>query len=403
MGPQRPVYPHLLQALRVTTSTTAGPTAGQLLYNSFVQQLVPGTLLPRDREPCLALDLNSAGLSPGYYTNCRLAGSFGGLPVYETGVVCGTAAFVSCVSVDWVNHIITVEKKTVNLASGLILATTCETNPNTCCMTRSPCCPNNDLPVNFCITFTDGLAALGSVTLTYDATVGIWIGAGPSLAATCCSTSLPLGDPTQIFFECIGALFYITVQCSDGLGAFLFNGPLTSRPTTFDCTTGIGSGIENVGAGTGPCSGATFTYTIVPNACGSSGSGSGSGSGGGTVSTPCCPAGISETLHATILGTGLCACLSGTYPITWNGVEWRYFSSSPCAGSDTYTITLECAGIDWLVNLTCKRGANTLTYNWIIFGTCALPMTLAATSGTSSGGGTPCCSVLETVSGSIGT
>lgn len=87
-----PTYPVHLQALRVTGGTVPGPSGymsssvlGPSLYVAFVQQLNPTTLLPRDREPCYALDLNHYGLAPGYYTNCRLAGSYQSLPVYEVG------------------------------------------------------------------------------------------------------------------------------------------------------------------------------------------------------------------------------------------------------------------------------------------------------------------------------
>ncbi len=87
-----PRYPPLMQALRVTGGTVPGPSGyasssviGPSLYVAFVQQLHPTTLLPRDREPCFALDLNRYGLTPGYYTNCRLAGSYQSLPIYEVG------------------------------------------------------------------------------------------------------------------------------------------------------------------------------------------------------------------------------------------------------------------------------------------------------------------------------
>lgn len=84
-----PRYPPLLQLLRVTSTILSGPggssTAGGLfsnIYVSYTEQLTTDDLAPRDREPCLVLDTNSTGLVPGYYLG-RLAGSFGGLPVYE--------------------------------------------------------------------------------------------------------------------------------------------------------------------------------------------------------------------------------------------------------------------------------------------------------------------------------
>lgn len=87
-----PLYPPLLQLIRVTATTVAGPagvaqTAGSsvlspTLYVAFTQQLRTDGLLPRDREPCLADDVEGAGLVAGYYLG-RLAGSHNSLPVYE--------------------------------------------------------------------------------------------------------------------------------------------------------------------------------------------------------------------------------------------------------------------------------------------------------------------------------
>lgn len=92
LGQTYPNYPVHVEALRVTGGTVPGPSGyasssvlGPSLYVAFVQQLNPTTLLPRDRAPCLALDLNRTGLVPGYYTNCRLAGSYQSLPLYEVG------------------------------------------------------------------------------------------------------------------------------------------------------------------------------------------------------------------------------------------------------------------------------------------------------------------------------
>lgn len=87
-----PRYPPLVQLLRTTATTVAGPSGvaqvaassalGPTLYVAFVQQLRTDALLPRDREPCLVDDVNGFGIEPGYYLG-RLAGSHTGLPVYE--------------------------------------------------------------------------------------------------------------------------------------------------------------------------------------------------------------------------------------------------------------------------------------------------------------------------------
>lgn len=87
-----PCYPPLIQLIRVTAATVPGPAGvaqtagssvlGPTLYVAFTQQLRTDSLLPRDREPCLADDVNGLGINPGYYGG-RLAGSHSSLPVYE--------------------------------------------------------------------------------------------------------------------------------------------------------------------------------------------------------------------------------------------------------------------------------------------------------------------------------
>lgn len=96
LGRQRPLYPQATEIIRVTATKVAGPSgiaqvAGSsvlapMLYVAFVQQIrTDGSLLPRDRIPCLADDVNGLGLAPGYYEG-RLSSSFNSLPVYVVGV-----------------------------------------------------------------------------------------------------------------------------------------------------------------------------------------------------------------------------------------------------------------------------------------------------------------------------
>ena len=94
LGSDLPLYPPVSQLLRVTSATVPGPVGysqGMVgssvlsggLYVSFTQQMrAEGSLLPRDREPCLAADVNGLGLGPGFYIG-RLCGSWTSLPVYE--------------------------------------------------------------------------------------------------------------------------------------------------------------------------------------------------------------------------------------------------------------------------------------------------------------------------------
>lgn len=88
LRPDLPTYPVHLQSLRITGSTVEGPPGGNTPHEAFTQQLDETTLLPRDREVCLAVDLNGVGLPPGYYLG-RLAGSYAGLPIYEIAFCTG--------------------------------------------------------------------------------------------------------------------------------------------------------------------------------------------------------------------------------------------------------------------------------------------------------------------------
>lgn len=108
-SPAIPLYPPLLQMLRVTPATVAGPsgiaqTAGSSVlaghyYVAFTQQRRTDSGLPRDREPCLVHDVNEVGLASGFY-NGRLAGSHNSLPVYEVVVDRATPA-------RWVEFVLT--------------------------------------------------------------------------------------------------------------------------------------------------------------------------------------------------------------------------------------------------------------------------------------------------------
>lgn len=84
----QPSYPPLIQVCRVTAATVPGPLSGSSsssptgnVYVAFTEQVDPATLLPRDREPCLVVDVNRNNLAAGYYV-CRLVGNYGGLPLY---------------------------------------------------------------------------------------------------------------------------------------------------------------------------------------------------------------------------------------------------------------------------------------------------------------------------------
>ncbi len=92
LRPDLPIYPVHTQLIRVTITTVTGPPGVEqvpgssilagIYYVSFVQQRRTDSGLPRDREPCLAHDVNGFGLRPGFYIG-RLAGTHTALPVYE--------------------------------------------------------------------------------------------------------------------------------------------------------------------------------------------------------------------------------------------------------------------------------------------------------------------------------
>lgn len=92
LHPDLPIYPPHLQLIRVTATTIAGPssiaqTAGSsilagIYHVAFTQQRRTDSGLPRDREPCIAHDVNQTGLRAGFHLG-RLAGSHNSLPVYE--------------------------------------------------------------------------------------------------------------------------------------------------------------------------------------------------------------------------------------------------------------------------------------------------------------------------------
>ena len=93
-----PIYPVHTQLIRVTGTTVGGPAgtaqvAGSsflsgIYYVAFVQQRRTDTGMMRDREPCLAQDVNGLGLIPGYYDG-RLSGTLTGLPVYAISATVG--------------------------------------------------------------------------------------------------------------------------------------------------------------------------------------------------------------------------------------------------------------------------------------------------------------------------
>jgi hypothetical protein len=88
MGPNVPDYPQLNQFCRVYAPALLGTN----VYPAFVQQFVP-PLSSRDRESCYVWEPNGVKLGSGI-VDCRLVGSYSGLPLYEAAC-CLTGVFSS--------------------------------------------------------------------------------------------------------------------------------------------------------------------------------------------------------------------------------------------------------------------------------------------------------------------
>ncbi len=221
LRPDLPIYPVHTQVCRVTAATVPSPSVVNL-YLSYVQQVVPSTLLPRDREVCLVNDLTGAGLLPGEYI-CRLVGSY-----TQAGVTYPVYAAV---------------------AGGA----------------------GSEPPIDdYCslagMRDTDCLLVVGpygSVVLMYSG--GVWTSSE--------EIEFPYGDSIasavlEFYYE-NGALHLKLggvelLNCADGC---FTGGPLT--------------GHEPQSAGT-PCNGETFTLCVVCVPCGASGGSGGMGSGTGS-------------------------------------------------------------------------------------------------------------------------
>lgn len=105
LGQQLPVYPALLQVVRVT-----GAAVTANVYPCIVQQVSVLTL--RDREDSYVLDCNASGLGLGYY-NARLVGIYNSKPLYAVG---GTASGSGSITV--INNVVYNNVGTIILPEG---------------------------------------------------------------------------------------------------------------------------------------------------------------------------------------------------------------------------------------------------------------------------------------------
>ena len=88
--PPLPDYPDLPQLVRVSA-----PSVGRNVYPCLTQQYA-GNLVLRDREPAYCWEPNGVLLFPAIY-DCRLVGSYLGLPLYVP-TCCVSGSFSSSLS-----------------------------------------------------------------------------------------------------------------------------------------------------------------------------------------------------------------------------------------------------------------------------------------------------------------
>ncbi len=76
-------------------------------------------------------------------------------------------------------------------------------------------------------------------------------------------------------------------------------------------------------------------YQIIPNPCPEKDCGQ---------QVNCCAHPVPNVLHVTLLPDVGCACVGGSFPITWNGSTWHGTGNFGC-GTRAVTVDLRCAAI----------------------------------------------------------
>lgn len=258
----------------------------------------------------------------------------------------GVLTYVSDVCLDWVNHHVIVEYTTIDLATGEVLAVACRTD-------AGDCCGGTEFPP----------PDTGTGTGTGSGTTGpgggsccdLFRSPRPTLCARLSSSDCPCLDGKRI------TLRYTVLQPGNQ-GVYIPDGPLShscgsggfySVGVVSPCTVqiamtgGISESINSTGAaaltvhtcspllltaevemtqtgaGVSLCAG-TVTVTITEGECdgdGPGGTGTGTGDDGGGTGTggggggDCLGGG---TKSVTLIGTGSCACLNGTYEVVFD-------------------------------------------------------------------------------------
>jgi hypothetical protein len=99
-------------------------------------------------------------------------------------------------------------------------------------------------------------------------------------------------------------------------------------------------------------------YKVIPLPCPAAGCG---------VMTSCCPNSIPTNLHLSLAGGGSCACMSGTFPLTWSSSGGTFGGPAGLGSQNLCTSTafiFECTGPGpYIWDLTIKTGPFEIIHN----------------------------------------
>lgn len=287
---------------------------------------------------------------------------------------------------------LTVEHTVVMALSGEVLSTYCITDPSDCCPVFVPCCAGHELG-NLCAIISGGTGDFTAyngrryeMTRRTVAGVSEWV----SAIAFSFDVSGTLSTGWRLYLTCtesFGAFSWKSGFVKDETGGRVPFDPVHAYCPPLDVQSHL--------FGAGPGHDGQLTLNVVEGDCpGGTGTGTGTGSiggGGGTVSTPCCPAGLPTFLFLTITDVSGCACVAGTYQIAWDGTKWSFFGEGICGGL-SFNASLTCTSSgSWLLSVVCDLFGSPTTWAGGVAPTCAFPIGLTDLVGIQSGPGPWCC------------
>ncbi len=215
----------------------------------------------------------------------------------------------------------------------------------------TPCCPAG-LPNQLCVLLTNvaGLSGLGTgvqVTVTWNGTT--WTGTTTACSSTISVTLSCAGT------DCTGFMVSVSFTCAGG--GILFS---SGAPSSCDCTPSIIWTSITGSVGTASCCPAGTPPSVRIGVAVSTGP---CGGGGGHI-VPCCANPVPADLTATITDLGSCACLAGSYSLTWGGAGIGWVGTVTACGI-TVNIVLQCINPVWKLVIDCDapNGGGTVQAN----------------------------------------